>query len=60
MRFEYDATQVVYEGFKRGPLLSGTSALGGKGFVNIGMTLRETGDDSGLYGHASFSCDECA
>ena len=41
MRFEYDATQVVYEGFKRGPLLSGTSALSGKGFVNIGMTLSE-------------------
>ncbi len=41
VRFEYDATQVVYDGFKRGPVLSGTSALAGKGFVNIGMTLSE-------------------
>ena len=46
MRFEYDATQVAYDGFKRGPVLSGTSALGGKGFVTIGMTLKETRDDS--------------
>ena len=40
IRVEYDAMQVVYEGFKRGPVLSGTAALSGKGFVNIGMTLR--------------------
>ena len=54
MRFEYDPTQVVYEGFKRGPVLSGTSALAGKNFVNIGMTLRETIDDSGLMGTLRF------
>ena len=56
VRFEYDATQVVYEGFKRGPVLSGTSALSGKGFVNIGMTLSdsETRDDSGLMGTLRF------
>ena len=54
VRVEYDAEQVVYEGFKRGPVLSGTYALSGKGFVNIGMTLRETEDDSGLIGTLHF------
>ena len=54
IRFEYDATQVVYEGFKRGPVLSGTSALSGKAFVIIGMTLKETIDDSGLMGTLRF------
>ena len=54
LRFEYDAEQVVYEGFKRGPVLSGTSALAGKGFVTIGMTLRETGVNSGLVGTLRF------
>ncbi len=56
VRFEYDATQVAYEGFKRGPVLSGTSALSGKDFVNIGMTLSdsETRVDSGLMGTLRF------
>ena len=56
MRFEYDATQVVYEGFKRGSISSGTSALSGKGFVTIGMTLpdSDTRDDSGLMGTLRF------
>ena len=56
VRFEYDATQVVYEGFKRGPVLSGTSALGSKDFVNIGMTLSdsETRDERGLMGTIRF------
>ena len=54
VRFEYDAEQVMYEGFKRGPVLSGTSALGGKDFVNIGMTLRETRVESGLMGTLRF------
>ena len=56
VRFEYDATQVTYEGFKRGPVLSGTSALSGKDFVNIGMTLSdsETRAESGLMGTLRF------
>ncbi len=56
VRFEYDATQVIYEGFKRGPVLSGTSALSGKDFANIGMTLSgsETRADSGLMGTLRF------
>ena len=56
VRFEYSGTQVVYEGFKRGPVLSGTSALAGKEFVNIGMTLSdsETRVDSGLMGTLHF------
>ena len=41
LRFEFDPTHVVYEGLKRGPVLSSTSALSGKDFVNIGMTLSD-------------------
>ena len=48
VRFEYDATQVVYEGFKLGDALSGTSALSDKDFANIGMTLPDARVDSGL------------
>ena len=60
VRIEYDATQVVYDGFKRGPVLSGTSALGGKGFVNIGMTLSDgaTRGESGLLGTVRFRTTE--
>ncbi len=56
VRFEYDGTQVAYEGFRRGPVLSGTSALSGKDFVNIGMTLpdSDTRADSGLMGTIRF------
>ena len=56
VRFEYDAEQVVYEGFKRGPVLSGTSALSGRDFVTLGMTLldSETRVDSGLVGTLRF------
>ena len=54
VRIEYDATQVAYEGFKRGDVLSGTFALAGKGFVNIGMTLIETRANSGLMGTLRF------
>ena len=39
LRFEYDATEVVSDGFKLGPVISGSSGLGGKGWVHIGMTL---------------------
>ena len=56
VRFESDATQVVYEGFKRGDVLSGTSALFGKDFVNIGMTLPDSDKrvDRGLMGTLRF------
>lgn len=56
VRFEYDAMQVAYEGFKRGPVISGTSALSGKNFAHIGMTLpdRATRVDSGLIGTLRF------
>ncbi len=56
VRFEYDATQMVYEGFKRGLVVSGTSALSGNAFVNIGMTLSdsEIRVDSGLVGTLRF------
>ena len=60
VRFEYDATQVVYEGFKRSDVLSGTSALSGKDFVNIGMTLFDisTRVESGLMGTIRFRTTE--
>ena len=60
VRIEYDGTQVVYEGFKRGEALSGTFALGGKDYVNIGMTLSDisTRDDSGLMGTVRFRTTE--
>ena len=54
LRIEYDAEQVVYEGFKRGGVLSGTSALAGRDFVTIGMTFIETRNDSGLVGTLRF------
>ena len=56
VRFEYDATQVAYEGFKMGPVLSGTSALAGKDLANIGMTLPDSAArvDSGLVGTIRF------
>ena len=41
LRFEFDPTQVAYEGFKRSNIVSGTSALNGKDFANIGITLSE-------------------
>ena len=60
VRFEYDGTQVVYEGFKRSDVLSGTSALSGKDFVNIGMTLFDisTRVESGLMGTIRFRTTE--
>ena len=39
LRFEFDPTQVAYDGFKRANIVSGTSALNGKDFANIGITL---------------------
>ena len=60
MRFEYDATQVVYEGFNRERVLSGTSTLVGKDFVSIGMTLSESTPivDGGLMGTIRFRTTE--
>ena len=54
LRFEYDPTQVVYEGFKRANIVSGTSALTGKNFVNIGITLSAGNASSGLIGTIRF------
>ena len=60
LRFEYDATQVVYEGFNRESVLSGTSTLVGKDFVSIGMTLSEKNPivDGGLMGTIRFRTTE--
>ena len=56
LRFEYDGTQVAYEGFKLGEALFSTYtyALSGKDFVNLGLTVRETLVDSGLVGTIRF------
>ena len=54
LRFEFDPTQVVYEGFKRANIVSGTSALTGKDFANIGITLSEGHASSGLIGTIRF------
>ena len=39
LRFEFDPTHVAYDGFKRANIVSGTSALTGKDFANIGIPL---------------------
>lgn len=59
LRFEYDATQVVYEGLSRGSV-SGTSTLVGKDFVSIGMTLSERDPmvDGSLMGTIRFRTTE--
>ncbi|MXY99253.1 hypothetical protein F4Y93_00895 [Candidatus Poribacteria bacterium] len=59
LRFEYDATQVVYEGFSRGSV-SGTSALSGRDFVSIGMTLSKENPvvDGSLMGTIRFRTTE--
>ena len=56
VRFEYDGTQVTYDGFKLGDALTGTSALSSKDFVTIGMTLPDSATriDSGLVGTIRF------
>ena len=60
LRFEYDATQVVYEGFNRESVLSGTSALPGKDFVSIGMTVSKENPvvDGSLMGTIRFRTTE--
>ena len=59
LRFEYDAAQVVYEGLSRGSV-SGTSALPGKDFVSIGMTLSKENPvvDGSLMGTIRFRTTE--
>ncbi len=54
LRFEFDPTQVAYEGFKRSNIVSGTSALTGKDFANIGITLSDGTAISGLIGTIRF------
>ena len=54
LRFEFDPSQVAYEGFKRSNIVSGTSALTGKDFANIGITLSAGNASSGLIGTIRF------
>ena len=55
LRFEFDPSQVAYEGFKRANIVSGTSALTGKDFANIGITLSNSNaTNSGLIGTIRF------
>ena len=56
LRFEFDPTQVAYDGFKRANIVSGTSALTGKDFANIGITLGNA--SSGLIGTIGFRTTE--
>ena len=58
LRFEFDPTQVAYEGFKRANIVSGTSALNGKDFANIGITLSAGNPISGLIGTIRFRTSE--
>ena len=58
LRFEFDPTQVAYDGFKRSNIVSGTSALTGKDFANIGITLSAGNPISGLIGTIRFRTTE--
>ena len=58
LRFEFDPTQVVYEEFTRANIVSGTSALTGKDFANIGITLSAGNASSGLIGTIRFRTTE--
>ena len=58
LRFEFDPSQVAYDGFKRGNIVSGTSALTGKDFANIGITLSDGNPTSGLIGTIHFRTTE--
>ena len=58
LRFEFDPTQVVYEAFKLSNIVSGTSALTSKVFVNIGITLSANSPSSGLIGTIHFRTTE--
>ena len=54
LRFEFDSTQVAYESLKLSNIVSGTSALTGKDFANIGITLSDGQASSGLIGTIHF------
>ena len=58
LRFEFDPSQVAYEAFKRSNIVSGTSALTGKDFANIGITLSDGNASSGLIGTIYFRTTE--
>ena len=58
LRFEFDPVQVAYEGFKRSNIVSGTSALTGEDFANIGITLSDGTAMSGLIGTIHFLTTE--
>ena len=58
LRFEFDPTQIAYEGFKRSNIVSGTSALTGKDFANIGITPSDGQAGSGLIGTIRFRTTE--
>ena len=59
LRFEFDPTHVAYDGFKRSNIVSGTSALTGKDFANIGITLSDgNATNSGLIGTIGFLTTE--
>ena len=58
LRFEFDPSLVAYEGFKRANTVSGTSALMGKDFANIGITLSASNPTSGLIGTIRFLTTE--
>ena len=58
LRFEFDPSQVAYDGFKRANIVSGTSALMGKDFVNIGITFSDGHASSGLIGTIGFLTTE--
>ena len=58
LRFEFDPSQATYEGFKKANIVSGTSALPGKDFANIGITLSAGNVSNGLIGTIHFLTTE--
>ena len=58
LRFEFDPTQIVYETFKRSNIVSGTFALTGNDFANIGITLSGGSATDGLIGTIGFRTTE--
>ena len=59
LRFEFDPTQVAYEGFKLANIVSGTSELPGKDFATIEITLSNSNaTNSGLIGTIRFRTSE--
>ena len=58
LRFEFDLAQVDYKAFKHSNIVSGTSAITGKDFANIGIILSANSPISGLIGTISFRTTE--